>query len=96
VKTKEGLSLAAQRQMATVKARARPWRAIFALVLAAAAGIISSVAGRDFESWTGHDHAASKIVAASTAAASSGRDGATEKHQPAPGQQPPGGSSPRS
>ena len=55
--------------MAKVKARARPWRAIFALVLAAAAGIISSAAGRDFESWTGHDHAASKMVAASTAAA---------------------------
>jgi Mechanosensitive ion channel, beta-domain len=57
------------RQMAEVKARARPWHAIFALVLAAAAGIISSAAGRDFESWTGHGHAASKIVAASTAAA---------------------------
>ena len=57
------------RQMAKVKARARPWRAIFTLVLAAAAGIISSAAGRDFESWTGHGHAASKIVAASTAVA---------------------------
>src|SRR5215510_3449641 len=55
--------------MAKVKARARPWRAIIALVLAAAAGIISSVAGRDFESWTGHGNVASKIVAASTAAA---------------------------
>ena len=57
------------RQMAKVKFRARPWRAIIALVLAAAAGIISSAAGRDFESWTGHDHVASKIVAACTAAA---------------------------
>jgi hypothetical protein len=65
----EQRQLEVARQMAKVKARARPWRAIFALVLAAAAGIISSAAGRDFESWTGHDHGASKIVAASTAAA---------------------------
>jgi len=57
------------RQMAKVKARARPWRAIITLVVAAAAGIVSSAAGRNFESWTGHDHAAAKIVAASTAAA---------------------------
>src|SRR5262249_14858959 len=56
-------------QMAKVKARARPWRAIIALVLAAAAGIVSSTAGRDFESWTGHGHVGSKIVAAGTAAA---------------------------
>ena len=65
----EQRQLEVARQMAKVKARARPWRAIVALVLAAAAGIISSAAGGDFESWTGHDHAASKIVAASTGAA---------------------------
>jgi len=65
----EQRQLEVAREMAKVKARARPWRAIFALVLAAAAGIISSAAGRDFSSWTGHDHAASKIVAASTATA---------------------------
>ena len=65
----EQRQLEVARQMAEVKARTRPWHAIFALVLAAAAGIISSAAGRDFESWTGHGHAASKIVAASTAAA---------------------------
>lgn len=65
----EQRQLEVARQMAKVKAKARPWRAIFALVLAVAAGIISSAAGRDFESWTGHGHAASKIVAASTAAA---------------------------
>ena len=65
----EQRQLEVARQMAKVKARARPWRAIIALVLAAAAGIISSVAGRDFESWTGHGNVASKIVAASTAAA---------------------------
>src|SRR5262249_53479976 len=56
-------------QMAKVKARARPWRAIIALVLAVAAGIVSSTAGRDFESWTGQGHVGSKIVAAGTAAA---------------------------
>jgi small-conductance mechanosensitive channel len=52
------------RQMAKVKARARPWRAIIALVLAAAAGILASGAGRNFESWTGHGHVASKVIAA--------------------------------
>ena len=50
--------------MANVKARARPWRAIIALVLAVAAGIVASVAGRDFEYWTGHGHVGSKLVAA--------------------------------
>lgn len=52
------------RQMAKVRARTRPWRAIIALVLAAAAGIVASVAGRDFEFWTGHGHTGSKLVAA--------------------------------
>jgi small-conductance mechanosensitive channel len=52
------------RQMAKVKARTRPWRAIIALVLAAVAGIVASVAGRDFEYWTGHGHVGSKLVAA--------------------------------
>jgi small-conductance mechanosensitive channel len=69
VDLREQRQLEAARQMAKVKARARPWRAIIALVLAAAAGIISSVAGRSFGAWTGHDHVTSKIVAASTAAA---------------------------
>jgi small-conductance mechanosensitive channel len=52
------------RQVAKVRARARPWRAIIALVLAAACGILATVAGRGFEWWTGHGHAASKIVTA--------------------------------
>ena len=52
------------RQMAKVKARTRPWRAIIALVLAAAAGIVASLAGRDFDYWTGHGHVGSKLVAA--------------------------------
>ena len=56
-------------QMAKVKARARPWRAIIALVLAVAAGILAATAGRDFEWWTGHGHVGSKIVAASATAA---------------------------
>jgi small-conductance mechanosensitive channel len=50
------------RQFAEVKARARPWRAIIALVLAAAAGIVASLAGHGFEFWTGHGHVTSKIV----------------------------------
>jgi small-conductance mechanosensitive channel len=52
------------RQMAKVKARTRPWRAIITLVLAVAAGIAASTAARDFESWTGHGHAASKLATA--------------------------------
>lgn len=55
------------RQVAKVKARARPWRAIIALVLAAAAGITASAAGRNFQFWTGHGHVATKLVTASTA-----------------------------
>jgi small-conductance mechanosensitive channel len=51
-------------QMAKVRARTRPWRVIIALVLAAAAGIVASVAGRNFEFWTGHGHVGSKLVAA--------------------------------
>jgi len=51
------------KQVAKVKARTRPWRAIIALVLAVAAGIVASVAGRDFEFWTGHGHVGSKLVA---------------------------------
>jgi small-conductance mechanosensitive channel len=52
------------RQMAKVRARTRPWRAIIALVLAAAAGIVASLAGRNFDYWTGHGHVGSKLVAA--------------------------------
>lgn len=52
------------RQMARVRARTRPWRAIIALVLAAVAGIVASLAGRGFEYWTGHGHVGSKLVAA--------------------------------
>jgi small conductance mechanosensitive channel len=52
------------RQMAKVKARARPWRAIIAVALAAAAGILASIAGRDFDVWTEPGHVVSKIVAA--------------------------------
>jgi small-conductance mechanosensitive channel len=52
------------RQMAKVKARTRPWRAIIALVLATAAGILASAAARDFRTWTGNGHPASKLVTA--------------------------------
>ncbi len=57
------------KQLAEVKARARPWRAIIALVLAAAAGILASTAGRNFDTWTGHGNVTSKIVAAVATAA---------------------------
>jgi small-conductance mechanosensitive channel len=52
------------RQVAKVRARTRPWRAIIALVLALAAGAAASVAGGGFEHWTGHGHVGSKLVAA--------------------------------
>src|SRR5262249_39275855 len=52
------------RQMTKVKAQTRPWRAIIALVLAAATGIVASLAGRNFDYWTGHGHVGSKLVAA--------------------------------
>lgn len=74
--------------MATVKAKARPWHAIFALVLAVAAGIISSAAGP-----AAHD--GQQAGPAGLGLANSGQAGPAEKHQPAPGQQPPGGSSPQ-
>jgi small-conductance mechanosensitive channel len=51
-------------QVAKVRARARPWRAIIALVLAAACGILATVAGHGFEWWTGDGHPAGKIVTA--------------------------------
>ncbi len=57
------------RQMAKAKARTRPWRAIIALVLAVAIGILASTADRGFEWWTGHGHVGNKIVAASATAA---------------------------
>jgi hypothetical protein len=57
------------RQVAKVKARTRPWRAIIALVLATAAGIIASTADRGFEWWTGHGHVAVKVVAAAATGA---------------------------
>jgi small-conductance mechanosensitive channel len=50
------------RQFAEVKARARPWRAIIALVLAAAAGAVASLADHGFEYWTGQGHVTSKLV----------------------------------
>lgn len=54
---------------AKVKERARPWRAIIALVLAVAAAVISAEAGAAFTSWFGPGFVGSKIVTASTAAA---------------------------
>ena len=50
------------RQMAEVRTRTRPWRAIIALVFAAAAGIVASLAGRGFEYWTGHGQVGSQIA----------------------------------
>ena len=57
------------RQVAKVKARTRPWRAIIALVLAVAAGALASTADRDFQWWTGDGHVASKILAATATGA---------------------------
>ncbi len=60
----EQRQLEVARQVAKVKARTRPWRAIIALVLALAAGVAASLAGGGFEHWTGHGHVGSKLVAA--------------------------------
>jgi small-conductance mechanosensitive channel len=53
----------------TVKKRARPWRAIIALVLALAAAVASSVAGSRFHDLISPGFLVAKIVTASTAAA---------------------------
>jgi small-conductance mechanosensitive channel len=53
----------------TVKKRARPWRAIIALVLALAAAVAAWVAGGKFHDWLSHGALVAKVVTASTAAA---------------------------
>lgn len=62
------LELAA-RQMARVKARARPWRAIIALVLAVVAAAASYAAGHDLRSVIEPGHVGNEIVTASSAGA---------------------------
>lgn len=52
----------------TVKKRARPWRAIIALVLALAAAVAAWVAGSKFQ-WLDHGFLVAKVVTASAAAA---------------------------
>lgn len=57
------------RQMARVKAHARPWRSIIASVLAVIAAVTSASAGRQFSGWGEADHLAAQVVAASAAVA---------------------------
>src|SRR5262249_11707440 len=57
------------KQVASVKARARPWRAIIFSVLAVAAAAVSYMAGRYMDSLFEQGHLASSIVAASAAVA---------------------------
>jgi small-conductance mechanosensitive channel len=64
---KRQLDLAAQ--VTRVKARARPWRAIIAGLLAIVCGIISWTAGRNFDSFAESGPLASKVVAGAAAAA---------------------------
>lgn len=54
---------------ARVKARARPWRAIIAFVLAIAAAVVSADAGGAFTSWFESGFVVRKIITLSTAAA---------------------------
>jgi small-conductance mechanosensitive channel len=54
---------------ATVKAHARPWRAIIALAFAVVAGFASWTAAQTFKHWTSHHNVLGKLVTASTAAA---------------------------
>ena len=58
-----------RRQVASVKARARPWRAIIFSVLAVVAAAVSYAFGRDLDSLFEPGHLASSIVAASAAIA---------------------------
>jgi small-conductance mechanosensitive channel len=64
---KRQLDLAAQ--VTRVKARARPWRAIIAGLLAVACGIISWMAGNRFHGYFESGPLASKVIAAVAAAA---------------------------
>ena len=57
------------KDVAAVKARARPWRAIIALILAVAAAGVSYVFGRHLKTLFEPGHLASSIVAASAAVA---------------------------
>jgi small-conductance mechanosensitive channel len=56
------------RQVALVKAHARPWRSIIAATLAAIAGIIAYVARYGFGSWAERDHLTPKIITVAAAA----------------------------
>ena len=57
------------KQVASVKARARPWRAIIFSVLAVVAAAVSYAAGRHMDGLFEQGHLASSIVAASAAVA---------------------------
>jgi len=57
------------KQVASVRVRARPWRAIIFSVLAVAAAAVSYAAGRHLDGLFQQGHLASSIVAASAAAA---------------------------
>ena len=57
------------KQVASVKARARPWRAIIFSVLAVVAAAVSYASGRHLDSLFEPGHLASSIIAASAAAA---------------------------
>ena len=56
-------------QVAKVKAKTRPWKAIIALVFAIAAAITSEWKRREFTDYFGTAHVTSQIIAAATAAA---------------------------
>jgi small-conductance mechanosensitive channel len=54
-------------QLAQMRARARPWRSILALILAIAAGIVSSA--QNLSSFSEPGHTTAKLIAAASAAA---------------------------
>jgi hypothetical protein len=56
-------------QVAMVRAKARPWKSIIALVLAIGAAITSGWAHSHFEHFFGADNVANRVIAAATAAA---------------------------
>jgi small-conductance mechanosensitive channel len=69
VDLQEKRQLDLSRQVARVKARARPWRSIIALILAVIVAVISASAGGKFSGWGEPGHLAAQVLTASAAAA---------------------------
>jgi small-conductance mechanosensitive channel len=65
----DGQQVDLSEQVAKVRARARPWRSIIALVFAIAAGVTSTWARRGFRDFLGHSAVPRQLIAAGCAVA---------------------------